>query len=58
MRDYQATIWLRQLVEEKKGIRNITAAEEDLSAAAVDFLSAIRVFLHYSNGRNDKHAHL
>src|SRR4029077_2358058 len=53
MRDYQATIWLRQLVEEKKGIRNITAAEEDLSAAAVDFLSAIRCFLHYSNGRND-----
>ncbi len=53
MRDYQATIWLRQIVEEKKGIRNITAAEEELSAAAVDFLSAIRCFLHYSNGRND-----
>src|SRR5499425_3434682 len=28
MRDYQATIWLRRLAEEKKGIRNITAAEE------------------------------
>src|SRR2546427_7861053 len=53
MRDYQATIWLRQIVDEKKGIRNITAAEEELSAAAVDFLSAIRCFLHYSNGRND-----
>jgi len=53
LRDYQATIWLRQLVEEKKGIRNITTAEEDLSAAAVDFLSAIRCFLHYRNGRND-----
>ncbi len=53
MRDYQATIWLRQIVEEKKGIRNITAAEEELSAAAVDFLSVIRCFLHYSNGRND-----
>ncbi|PYU66661.1 MAG: hypothetical protein DMG49_21380 [Acidobacteria bacterium] len=53
MRDYQATIWLRQIVDKKKGIRNITAAEEDLSAAAVDFLSAIRCFLHYSNGRND-----
>src|ERR1700686_5727984 len=26
MRDYQATIWLRQIVDEKKGIRNITAA--------------------------------
>ncbi len=53
MRDYQAAIWLRQIVDERKGIRNITAAEEELSAAAVDFLSAIRCFLHYSNGRND-----
>jgi [protein-PII] uridylyltransferase len=53
MRDYQATIWLRQIVDEKEGVRNITAAEEELSAAAVDFLSAIRCFLHYSNGRND-----
>src|SRR5437879_3579195 len=53
MRDYQATIWLRQIVEEKKGIRNVTAAEEELSTAAVDFLSAIRCFLHYSNSRND-----
>src|SRR5438477_10596707 len=53
MRDYQATIWLRQIVEEKKGIRNITAAEEEMCAAAVDFLSATRCFLHYTNGRND-----
>jgi len=53
LRDYQATIWLRQIVEEKKGIRNVTVAEEELSASAVDFLSAIRCFLHYSNGRND-----
>src|SRR5690348_6955061 len=53
MRDYQATIWLRLLAEEKKGIRNITAAEEELCASAVDFLSATRCFLHYSNGRND-----
>jgi [protein-PII] uridylyltransferase len=53
MRDYQATIWLRQIVEEKRGIRNVTAAEEELSAAAVDFLSGIRCFLHYNNARND-----
>src|SRR5260370_6251047 len=32
MRDYQATVWLRQIVDEKKGIRNITTAEEELSA--------------------------
>jgi [protein-PII] uridylyltransferase len=53
MRDYQATIWLRQIVDDKKVVRNVTTAEEELSAAAVDFLSAIRCFLHYSNGRND-----
>ena len=53
LRDYQATNWLRQLVDDQKGVRNITATEEELSAAAVDFLSAIRCFLHYSNGRND-----
>src|SRR2546422_3714008 len=53
MRDYQASIWLRQLVEEKKESRRITVAEEELSAAAVDFLGAIRCFLHYSNARND-----
>jgi [protein-PII] uridylyltransferase len=52
MRDCQATIWLRQLSDEKKGSRT-TAAEEELSTSAVDFLSAIRCFLHYSNGRND-----
>jgi len=53
MRDYQATVWLRQIVEEKKESRKITAAEEELSAAAVDFLGAIRCFLHYKNARND-----
>jgi [protein-PII] uridylyltransferase len=53
MRDYQATTWLRQLAEDKKGIRNITAAEEEMCASAVDFLSATRCFLHYTNGRND-----
>ena len=53
MRDYQATIWLRQLAEDKKGIRSITATEEELSASAVDFLAATRCFLHYNNSRND-----
>ena len=53
MRDYQASIWLQQLTNDKKNDRNIATAEEELSAAAVDFLSGIRCFLHYSNGRND-----
>src|SRR5467141_3070096 len=53
MRDFQATVWLRQIVEERKESRRITVAEEELSAAAVDFLGAIRCFLHYRNARND-----
>src|SRR2546427_6065190 len=53
IRDYQASIWLQQLTNGRKNDRNIATAEEELSAAAVDFLSAIRCFLHYSNGRND-----
>ena len=52
LRDYQAAAWLRQIAENKQSL-NITAAEEDLASGAVDFLSAIRCFLHYANGRND-----
>src|SRR5579862_4651992 len=52
LRDYQAAVWLRQIAENKQSL-NITAAEEDLASGAVDFLSAIRCFLHYANGRND-----
>ncbi len=51
LRDYQAAAWLRQIREDKN--RGVTAAEEELAAGAVDFLSAIRCFLHYANGRND-----
>jgi [protein-PII] uridylyltransferase len=53
MRDYQATVWLRQISGERRENRNTTTAEEEMSAGAVDFLSAIRCFLHYSNARND-----
>src|SRR3984957_11016832 len=52
LRDYQAAAWLRQISENKQSL-NITTAEEDLASGAVDFLSAIRCFLHYANGRND-----
>jgi [protein-PII] uridylyltransferase len=53
LRDYQAAAWLRQIVNgQKEGLKN-TAGEEELAANAVDFLSAIRCFLHYSNARND-----
>ena len=52
LRDYQAAMWLRQITSERKESLNSTA-EEELAAGAVDFLSSIRCFLHYSNGRND-----
>lgn len=53
MRDYQATVWLRQIGGERRDIRGAEAAEEELDALAVNFLSAIRCFLHYRNARND-----
>jgi [protein-PII] uridylyltransferase len=53
MRDHQATVWLRQIVDEKDDKRRNTAAEEELATSALEFLGAIRCFLHYSNGRND-----
>ena len=53
LRDYQAAAWLRQIADGQREGWNSSAAEEELAASAVDFLSAIRCFLHYSNGRND-----
>jgi [protein-PII] uridylyltransferase len=53
MRDYQAAVWLRQIAGEQTENNYNLAAEKELAANAVDFLSAIRCFLHYSNGRND-----
>jgi [protein-PII] uridylyltransferase len=53
LRDYQAAVWLRQIAGGEKGIQGSSAAEEELAAGAVDFLSAIRCFLHYNNARND-----
>lgn len=53
MRDYQAWAWLRQIGGEIGEIRGANAMDEELAATAVDFLSAIRCFLHYNNERND-----
>jgi [protein-PII] uridylyltransferase len=53
LRDYQASVWLRQIGAEKREPLSSSAAEEDLASGAVDFLSAIRCFLHYCNARND-----
>src|SRR6202035_2552733 len=53
LRDYQATVWMQQISGEKKDTRPTMTAEDDLVRRAVDFMSEIRCFLHYSNGRND-----
>jgi [protein-PII] uridylyltransferase len=53
LRDYQAAYWLRHILGDITDLRGASAAEEELAGNAVEFLSAIRCFLHYSNGRND-----
>ena len=53
LRDFQAAVWLRQVAGEKRETLNSSAVEDELASSAVDFHSAIRCFLHYSNGRND-----
>jgi [protein-PII] uridylyltransferase len=53
LRDYQATMWMQQISGEKKDARPTMTAEDDLVRKAVDFMSEIRCFLHYSNARND-----
>ncbi len=53
LRDYQATAWLQQIGGEQKEVRPTLSAEDDLVTRAVDFMSEIRCFLHYSNARND-----
>src|SRR6202795_1439355 len=53
LRDYQATMWTQQISGEKKDARPTMSGEDDQVRKAVDFMSEIRCFLHYSNGRND-----
>jgi len=53
LRDYQAAVWLRHVGGEKREALSSTAVEEQLASDAVDFLAAIRCFLHYGNERND-----
>jgi [protein-PII] uridylyltransferase len=53
LRDYQAAVWLRQIGGERREPLSSSAAEDEPASGAVDFLSAIRCFLHYSNARND-----
>src|SRR5215813_8160466 len=52
LRDYQAAHWLQVIAgnPDTGGTRMIQPAEVQASA---EFISAVRCFLHYANGRND-----
>jgi [protein-PII] uridylyltransferase len=52
LRDYQAAHWLQVIAgnPDSGGTRMTNPAEVQASA---EFISAVRCFLHYSNGRND-----
>lgn len=53
LRDFHSTLWMRQLAGDRRDPRFSPMNEDELTRNAVEFLSAIRCFLHYSNGRND-----
>ena len=53
LRDYHALLWMTQLAGERRDPRISPVSEDGLTRNAVEFLSSIRCFLHYSNGRND-----
>jgi [protein-PII] uridylyltransferase len=53
LRDFHSTLWMRQLAGDTRDTRISPVHEEELTRRAVEFLSAIRCFLHYSHGRND-----
>jgi len=53
LRDFHSNLWMRQLAGERRDPRFSPVNEDELTRNAVEFLSAIRCFLHYCNGRND-----
>jgi [protein-PII] uridylyltransferase len=53
LRDFHSTLWMRELAGERRDPRFSPVNEDELTRNAVEFLSAIRCFLHYNNGRND-----
>jgi [protein-PII] uridylyltransferase len=53
LRDHHAWVWLEALAQKAgSSVRNPPPLEEP-AASAIEFLSAVRCFLHYANGRND-----
>ena len=53
LRDFHASAWMRQVAGRTSEIRGADIVERDMALNAVDFISQVRCFLHYQNGRND-----
>src|SRR3974390_3398497 len=53
LRDFHSTLWMRGVAGDRRDPRFSPVNEDELTRNAVEFLSAIRCFLHYCNGRND-----
>ena len=53
LRDYQTTAWLRHITGNKNESAGPPSLEDQDAANSAEFMSSIRCFLHYTNGRND-----
>jgi [protein-PII] uridylyltransferase len=53
LRDFHASAWIRYLASGSGEICGAEAAEHQLALRSAAFVSDVRCFLHYANGRND-----
>src|SRR5882672_890486 len=53
LRDFHASAWLRYLSSDGSELLGAEAAEHRTALVAAEFVSEVRCFLHYANGRND-----
>jgi [protein-PII] uridylyltransferase len=53
LRDYQTTAWLRHIAGDENQSAGTPSLEDQDAANSAEFMSSIRCFLHYTNGRND-----
>ena len=53
LRDYQTAAWLRRIAGEKTETAVPASLKDQDAANSAGFISSIRCFLHYKNGRND-----
>ena len=53
LRDFNASAWLSYLSKGNRELQGPDAAQRQLALNAAEFISHVRCFLHYSNGRDD-----